>query len=112
LVYPLEKDYHTEKIGDLRVVHTTQRARYKYTRSRDVLKTIRPEKWIPKLSRSGRFDRVGEDYRFREWGEFDFVLHGEENEDWKQVVASAKTEELAELHAIIQAIEWERTYKP
>jgi len=55
---------------------------------------------------------VGEDYRFREWGEFDFVLHGVDYEDWKQVVASAKTEELAELHAIIQAIEWERTYKP
>jgi hypothetical protein len=34
LVYPIVNDYHTERIGDMQVVHTTQRAKYQYTRSR------------------------------------------------------------------------------
>jgi hypothetical protein len=79
-----------------------------YAMSRDALKSIRPVGWIPKLSRAGKFSPVGDDYKFCEWTDFEFLLHGEDYYNWKQVVGAAKSEELAELHAIIQAIKHER----
>ena len=69
-----------------------------YTRSRDALKAIRPEGWVP-------YD-CG--YRFlTEWWVFELMSEDTEN----QYRGRAKTEELAELHAIIQAIEYERQNK-
>lgn len=70
-----------------------------YTRSRDVLKSIRPERWKFKIN-----------YIYPEEQE----LHGwfaffQKTDPWKITRAQhLPTEELAELHAIIQAIEYER----
>ena len=63
-----------------------------YTRSRDALKAIRPEGWQWVVEYIG--------------GEYYCCLH----DKYLDSVFScdAPTEELAELHAIIQAIEWER----
>jgi hypothetical protein len=64
----------------------------KYTRSRDALKSIRPDGWWPiKLFKDGHV------FRF-------------ELTDGSRIASSAwlETEELAELHAIIQAISFER----
>ena len=65
--------------------------RTKYTRSRDALKSIRPEDFIfvATVSPKGTI-----------WGSNQFG-------DFETPVAFA-TEELAELHAIIQAVEWSR----
>jgi hypothetical protein len=62
----------------------------KYTRSRDALKAIRPEGFFPNISRSpkGNYCCSSSFYDF----EAPFL----------------PTEEIAELHAIIQAIEYER----
>lgn len=76
----------------------------KYTRSRDVLKTIRPSGWY-----------VGGIYDDAATGQYDngyyFILRnklktGETARH--QMAYGMPTEELAELHAIIQAIEYER----
>lgn len=83
---------------------------YKYTRSRDVLKSMRPNDW--KFTVDHRIGN-GKD-RFKEWR---FCGHA-----WKHIGEYDKfgtiyyytdknflpTEELAELHAIIQAIELDR----
>jgi hypothetical protein len=49
--------------------------------------------------------------KFCGWTEFEFSFHGEDyhNGDKKYVFGKGKTEELAELDAIIQAIEYERS---
>lgn len=71
-----------------------------YTRSRDALKAIRPEGW------NLCSQMIGSDFAvFKGWF---FAAYGE---GVKFVSASCKTEELAELHAIIQAIDYERTQK-
>lgn len=65
-----------------------------HTRSRDALKTIRPEGWL-----SG-FVQYPTGYKYIiEHKDSGLVIRGRE----------MPTEELAELHAIIQAIEWERS---
>lgn len=65
-----------------------------YTRSRDALKAIRPEGWFPFLS-------MHEDH-------FSYDMWSLR---WNRIKSSRSfpTEELAELHAIIQAIEHERS---
>lgn len=69
-----------------------------YTRSRDALKAIRPKGW-----------NVCGHYACATALGYTFSLH-EAKAGGKQVIGSGmlKTEELAELHAIIQAIEFER----
>lgn len=62
----------------------------KYTRSRDALKAIRPEGWW--FGICGAY-----------WCDFGKKL------DERKPTPELPTEELAELHAIIQAIEYERT---
>jgi len=69
-----------------------------YSRSRDALKSIRPEGWIFTIS---NFD--SEHTWFQSDGHKD--VYGE------ILTPPVKTEELAELHAIISAIEHERTQK-
>ena len=64
-----------------------------YTRSRDALKAIRPEGWII---------NVHNDYR----GSRGATCKDDNSKDFKSEVLP--TEELAELHAIIQAINHER----
>lgn len=67
----------------------------KYTRSRDALKAIRPEGW-----------------RFNVWHEYDgsFNYAASRETPAKEILRhSMKTEELTELHAIIQAIDYERS---
>lgn len=68
---------------------------YYVTRSRDALKTIRPEGWFFFIT---NFDRE------HSW----FQADGHK-ETWDEISTPVcKTEELAELHAIIQAIAHER----
>jgi len=70
----------------------------RYTRSRDALKAIRPEGWM-----------VCGHYALATALGYTFSLH-EKKAGGKQVIGGGliKTEELAELHAIIQAINHER----
>jgi hypothetical protein len=63
-----------------------------YTRSRDALRAIRPERWQFEIR------QYPKDWRCSV-GKGGFM---------KRVGSSAETEELAELHAIIQAMEFER----
>jgi hypothetical protein len=69
----------------------------RYTRSRDALKKIRPEGWsVESISHYGHLT-------YRSFWKVQI------NETLKGVASPAlPTEELAELHAIIQAIEYER----
>jgi hypothetical protein len=80
----------------------------RYTRSRDALKAIRPKKWC--------FTVRGLQYNKKS---FASAISQEytEADDWGEGIISkvpvefaieCATEELAELHAIIQAIEYER----
>lgn len=71
----------------------------RYTRSRDALKAIRPEGWLftTGVIDIGKFVSMG--HSPNEGFEKDYTLKSE----------TLPTEELAELHAIIQAIEYERT---
>lgn len=74
----------------------------RYTRSRDVLKAIRPEGWLVSVTPDIEYDWSG----FKGW---DASIQSERK--CFQVVPDVDalpTEELAELHAIIQAIEYER----
>ena len=64
----------------------------KYTRSRDALKSIRPRGWYLNILNKGSDGCSCSMYRY----------------DYTPVL-TLPTEELAELHAIIQAIQWERT---
>lgn len=63
-----------------------------YTRSRDALKTIRPKEWQVNIVNSwgARCEPIKTIFHVHEW------MH------------NFKTEELAELHSIIQAIEFDR----
>ena len=69
---------------------------FQYTRSRDALKSIRPEGWA-----------ISGNYQYK-WGLHTIFLYkwGMENASFESKMLP--TEELAELHAIIQAIEYER----
>lgn len=67
---------------------------YRFTRSRDALKSIRPEGWE-------YFNELDIDYYKLAW----LIKRGEHE---VRSPYNLPTEELAELHAIIQAIEWER----
>ena len=106
----LPKDYQWPPVGKFNkwLFHNSPNPldawRYRYTRSRDALKAIRPEGWSP----------IGYGYD-KEIGHFaggwsyslykvtpDFKLRTTVN------IANQKSEELAELHAIIQAVEYER----
>jgi hypothetical protein len=66
----------------------------KYTRSRDALKAIRPKGWA--------FDIC-------DYGHGAFVELRKLEPSLFENLMPLPTEELAELHAIIQAVEWERT---
>lgn len=76
-----------------------------YTRSRDALKAIRPKDWQITLNHSGQ-GSSSECFQFSmtHWGAR-CVAKKYINWHWEY---EAPTEELAELHAIIQAIECER----
>ncbi len=70
----------------------------KYTRSRDALKAIRPEGW--------GFDH---DVIFDKWAIVGYVTEGfSKNHPCVESYTHLPTEEIAELHAIIQAIVYER----
>lgn len=72
-----------------------------YTRSRDALKAIRPEGWV--FVCQNRFAQaIGPDVEYSE-PEVNYFEH-----TVLQSYLFLPTEELAELHAIIQAIEYER----
>ena len=66
----------------------------KYTRSRDALKSIRPEGW--------KIHTLQED------NYFDCILFGDKHDHISTEGLGLPTEELAELHVIIQVIQWER----
>ncbi len=86
-------DFQYRKEGDWYFLNSFP----EYTRSRDALKAIRPEGWVFEIEcRSSFFDN---------WDccGCDWV-----NEGKTFIAARCKTEELAELHAIIQAISFER----
>src|SRR5262249_23630579 len=84
----------------LTLVHSKNSARgvteIKYTRSRDALKAIRPEGWF-----------IG---NMREYASREFMcgLYQRSSAEMEIVSGDLPTEELAELHAIVQAIEYER----
>jgi hypothetical protein len=69
-----------------------------YTRSRDVLKAIRPEGWC--------LETV-QDYGSGIWA-CQLTKASDVRISFSSTIGAAKTEELAEIHAILQAIEWER----
>lgn len=74
-----------------------------YTRSRDALKAIRPEGWQVKIAHDAG-SNVWQ-CSLTKWAPRSVPLKCI-NYHWNY---AALTEELAELHAIIQAIEWERS---
>lgn len=74
----------------------------RYTRSRDALKAIRPKGWhyeCNKICNGTFWAALHKQYPIADTGDYD----GHSCEAWY-----AKTEELAELHAIIQALAYER----
>jgi len=71
-----------------------------YTRSRDALKAIRPENYIISL--------VPWTNNGRDVGSYSVTILPYPDKDMPILVGEAPTEELAELHAIIQAIAYER----
>lgn len=83
-----------------------------YTRSRDALKAIRPRNCF--INIEPRFFCHSHDANFDGMGFYATAVipKGEvEQEGFHNFKAALiETEELAELHAIIQAIEWERTH--
>jgi hypothetical protein len=80
-----------------------------YSRSRDALKAIRPEGWMFRVSRAGIFHGPEQKFAFHKWGPWECVADTAHFTITQyQLVAEAPTEELAELHAIIQAIAYER----
>jgi hypothetical protein len=78
-----------------------------YTRSRDALKAIRPDGWSTSIHNciTNRSDIQKWECQMDGWGNVDT------KEFLKHIAFSGeqKSEELAELHAIIQAIEYERS---
>lgn len=81
-----------KRLADIGLLLADQSAP-RYTRSRDALKNIRPEGWEIAVHQHCS-------------DEFTVFL---DNDKYTTSSHSLPTEELAELHAIIQAIEWERT---
>ena len=78
-----------------------------YTRSRDALKAVRPKGWIPRGDREG--------YEIAEFcygWQFCLILLPDtpigSRVNETRIIGNGRTEELAELHAIVQAIEYER----
>lgn len=88
---PVEHHAYKQKDGREFLIYPDEQKQY--TRSRDALKSIRPEGWQIVISNYAT-------------GFWTVVL----SNDGLNISAPSylKTEELAELHAIIQAIEWER----
>jgi hypothetical protein len=95
------------RYGEKGVSYPSPQPGYNYTRSRDALKAIRSKGWVPRGDREG--------YEIAEFcygWQFCLILLPDTpvgcrvNE--KRVIGHGRTEELAELHAIIQAMEWER----
>jgi len=83
-----------------------QVVRHKYTRSRDALKAIRPEGWALAIYIASNHTNSGVCMRYNYRSDVPPVFS---NKDKLEATTDLPTEELAELHAIIQAIEWERT---
>lgn len=79
-----------------------------YTRSRDALKSIRPEGWCFEMGFT--WPDVGNEFTYKA---FNRKLGLEDDCEGRLcdicLTANCVTEELAELHAIIQAIEYERS---
>jgi len=71
----------------------------RYTRSRDALKSIRPKEWL--------FDVYRETFEDK-WNCKIWTTGQEFDEKYPSLARKLPTEELAELHAIIQAIQHER----
>lgn len=78
------------------------RATKKYTRSRDDLKAIRPDGCFVSIKGSNDIPSP------EKWFCHLFHVKDEKKEGYYVTSPNLPTEELAELHAIIQAIEWER----
>lgn len=70
----------------------------RYTRSRDALKSIRPEGWSAQYHHPYHDERTSFELFQPDW----------DGETHPVYARDLPTEELAELHAIIQAIEYER----
>lgn len=77
----------------------------KYTRSRDALKAIRPDGWL--MNEIFEYKEVASLGTRHSWH---VGLIKKFPEEAVESPGLMPTEELAELHAIIQAIEWERTH--
>lgn len=85
-----------------------------YTRSRDALKAIRPDGWEFQADVRFACDIKPEGVLYRFWAMLpDWAKWNPVDNRWIQNIESPKlpTEELAELHAIIQAIDYERKNK-
>jgi hypothetical protein len=92
-----EEEYN---IGEYEFLYESDKEKYHqkyYTRSRDALKSIRPEGWRVDIAQSS------------EHKDFRCILVNDECRC--QGGKYLPTEELAELHSIIQAIQWERENK-
>lgn len=90
--------FNTDKL-----INRSTREKPKYTRSRDALKSIRPDGWYPILYAisNGGGCVLGFQASL-------FSLRAKVDSPDSYTKSLFQTEELAELHAIIQAIAWER----
>lgn len=95
---------HPEIIGESAyIIHTY--GWDEYTRSRDALKAIRPKGWEIQIQSFGKKSDCWSCYITKKTDTFTTEKHLQSHLDAHQ------TEELAELHAIIQAIAYERSQK-
>lgn len=86
--------------GDVMRLEYEYKSRSQYTRSRDALKSIRPEGWEYFIGIEDESDPKDPHRLTRLQKEPSVVV--------SNLIATLATEELAELHAIIQAIEFEK----
>lgn len=94
-------DYHVYSFGDDLECFLYQSRDREYTRSRDALKAVRPEGWRLEIQHVRSLSKAGT----TKWYSSLISPCG----DYEVNCGPMLTEELAELHAIIQAIAYERS---
>lgn len=109
----IDVESYEDKSGTKKPVPFSSSPFKNYTRSRSSLKSIRPDSWV--MSSCGREKAYAEsdlERKFPFWKRFWFTFTQKDfSINQYNVCAYHEVEELAELHAIIQAIDYERKNK-